>query len=94
MDLSKLTYSKEDSARTPADAPLNKATTENKDGSGMSETIKVPLAYRKTEGVLSTNLVFVLSGGEKRERDFLLELIRQCELRSLKVAFMSGNLQF
>ena len=56
MDLSKLTYSKEDSARTPADVPLHKATTENKDGSGMSETIQVPLAYRKTEGVLSTSL--------------------------------------
>lgn len=89
MDLSKLTYSKEDSARTPADVPLHKATTENKDGSGMSETIQVPLAYRKTEGVLSTSLIFVLSGGEKRERDFLLELIRQRELHSLKVAFMS-----
>ena len=89
MDLSKLTYSKEDSARTPADVPLHKATTENKDGSGMSEAIQVPLAYRKTEGVLSTSLVFVLSGGEKRERDFLLELIRQRELHSLKVAFMS-----
>ena len=48
MDLSKLTYSKEDSARTPADVPLHKATTENKDGSGISETIQVPLAYRKT----------------------------------------------
>ena len=89
MDLSKLTYSKEDSSRTPADIPLHKATTENKDGSGMSETIQVPLAYRKTEGVLSTSLIFVLSGGEKRERDFLLELIRQRELHSLKVAFMS-----
>ena len=89
MDLSKLTYSKEDSARTPADVPLHKATTENKDESGMSETIQVPLAYRKTEGVLSTSLIFVLSGGEKRERDFLLELIRQRELHSLKVAFMS-----
>lgn len=89
MDLSKLTYSKEDSARTPADVPLHKATTENKDGSGMSETTQVPLAYRKTDGVLSTSLVFVLSGGEKRERDFLLELIRQRELHSLKVAFMS-----
>ena len=55
----------------------------------MSETIQVPLAYRKTEGVLSTSLIFVLSGGEKRERDFLLELIRQRELHSLKVAFMS-----
>lgn len=52
MDLSKLTYSKEDSTRTPADVPLHKATTENKDESGMSETIQVPLAYRKTEGVL------------------------------------------
>ena len=31
----------------------------------------------------------MLSGGEKRERDFLLELIRQRELHSLKVAFMS-----
>ena len=91
MDLSKLTYSKEDSARTPADVPLHKATTENKDESGMSETIQVPLAYRKTEGVLSTSLIFVLSGGEKRERDFLLELIRQRELHSLKVAFMSEN---
>lgn len=89
MDLSKLTYSKEDSARTPADVPLHKATTENKDESGMSETIQVPLAYRKTEGILSTSLIFVLSGGEKRERDFLLELIRQRELHSLKVAFMS-----
>lgn len=89
MDLSKLTYSKEDSTRTPADVPLHKATTENKDESGMSETIQVPLAYRKTEGVLSTSLIFVLSGGEKRERDFLLELIRQRELHSLKVAFMS-----
>lgn len=89
MDLSKLTYSKEDSARTPADVPLHKATTENKNGSGMSESIQVPLTYRKTEGVLSTSLVFVLSGGEKRERDFLLELIRQRELHSLKIAFMS-----
>lgn len=57
MDLSKLTYSKEDSARTPADVPLHKATTENKDESGMSETIQVPLAYRKTEGILSTSLI-------------------------------------
>lgn len=89
MDLSKLTYLKEDSSRTPDDVPLHKAATENKDGSGMSEAIQVPLTYRKTEGVLSTSLVFVLSGGEKRERVFLLELIRQRELHSLKIAFMS-----
>ena len=49
----------------------------------------IELTYSKTDGILSTNLVFVLSGGEKREKDFLRELIRQRELNSLRVAFMS-----
>jgi hypothetical protein len=89
MDLSKLTYSKADSSRTPADTPLHKATMESKNESGMPETIQVPLAYKKPEGVFSTSFVFVLSGGEKRERDFLKELIQPRKLRSLKVAFMS-----
>ena len=45
--------------------------------------------YQKTEGFLSTNLVFVISGGEKSEKDFLRELIKQRDLHSLRVAFMS-----
>ena len=45
--------------------------------------------YQKTEGFLSTNLVFVISGGKKREKDFLRELIKQRDLHSLRVAFMS-----
>lgn len=43
-------------------------------------------AYQKPEGILSTSLIFVLSGGGK---DFLLELIKQRELNSLRVVFMS-----
>ena len=89
MDLSKLTYSKRDSNRAPADAPSHKVATGNKKESGTSETSNVPSAYQKAEGVLSTSLIFVLSGGEKREKDFLFELIRQRELHSLKVVFMS-----
>lgn len=90
MDLSKLTYSKGDSKRTPAEAPSYELTTESKEDGGTSVVVKkVPLAYRKEEGILSTNLVFVISGGEKREKDFLQELIRQRELHSLRVAFMS-----
>lgn len=42
-------------------------------------------AYQKPEGILSTSLIFVLSGG----KDFLLELIKQRELNSLRVVFMS-----
>ena len=90
MDLSKLTYSKGDSKRTPAEAPSHELTTESKEDGGTSVVVKkVPPAYRKEEGILSTSLVFVISGGEKREKDFLQELIRQRELHSLRVAFMS-----
>lgn len=88
MDLSKLTYSKSDSGKTPL-KPVPKTTIESNEGIGGSDVLKVSPAYSKTDGILSTNLVFVLSGGEKRERDFLLELIRQHERHSLKVAFMS-----
>lgn len=45
--------------------------------------------YMKTEGVMSYSIVCVISGGEKRERDFLLTLIRQQDLHSLRVAFIS-----
>ena len=88
MDLSKLTYSKSDSGKTPL-KPVPKTTIESNERIGGSDVLKVSPAYSKTDGILSTNLVFVLSGGEKREKDFLRELIRQRELHSLRVAFMS-----
>ena len=88
MDLSKLTYSKSHSGKTPL-KPVPKTTIESNEGIGGADVLKVSPAYSKTDGILSTNLVFVLSGGEKREKDFLRELIRQRELHSLRVAFMS-----
>lgn len=45
--------------------------------------------YEKTDGTLSYSIVCVISGGERKEKDFLRELIRQKELRSLRVAFVS-----
>lgn len=90
MDLSKLTYSKGDSKRTTVEAHSYELTTESKEYGRTSVVVKtVPPAYRKEEGILSSTLVFVISGGEKREKDFLQELIRQRELHSLRVAFMS-----
>lgn len=89
MDLSKLRYSKADSDRIPEDVPLHKTTMDSKDECESSETMQVSSAYRKAEEVFSTSLVFVLSGGEEREKDFLLELIRNRKLHSLRVAFLS-----
>lgn len=52
-------------------------------------TTPQPKGYGKTEGVMSYSIVCVISGGEKKERDFLRTLIRQKELHSLRVAFIS-----
>lgn len=88
MDLSKLTYSKSDSRKTPL-KPVPKTTIESNEEISGSGILKVSPAYSKADGILSTNLVFVLSGGEKREKDFFRELIKQRELHSLRVVFMS-----
>lgn len=88
MDLSKLTYTKGASGRVPNDyvqpTPDNGVSQQNH-----LDVSKIPSAYLKPEGVLSSNLVFVLSGGEKKEKDFLRELIKQRRLHSLRVVFMS-----
>lgn len=88
MDLSKLTYTKGTSERVPQEA-AQKSPAKRGDEEVSLEVPMVSPAYQKLDGVLSSNLVFVLSGGEKKEKDFLRELIRQRELHSLKVAFMS-----
>lgn len=88
MDLSKLTYSKNDSRLTP-EPPVLQPIAKNEEDGLVHKVSGVASAYQKSEGVLSTNLIFVLSGGEKKEKDFLRELILKRELRSLRVVFMS-----
>lgn len=45
--------------------------------------------YEKTDGVMSYGIICVISGGEKKECDFLCELIHQINLHSLRVVFIS-----
>lgn len=47
--------------------------------------------YKKTDGVLSYNIVCVISGGERKERDFLRLLIKQKKLHSLRIVFISKD---
>ena len=88
MDLSKLTYLKDGSRLVP-ERPVHRSLADNEKKSQVHEMSGVSSAYQKPEGILSTSLVFVLSGGEKKEKDFLRELIEQRGLHSLRVAFMS-----
>lgn len=49
----------------------------------------VPSMYSKSDGTLPYELVFVISGGAKRERDFLKVLIKGTGPSSLRVIFLS-----
>ena len=92
MDLSKLTYTKVTSEReenTPVQSVAIKRHRNVKSDSGLV----ISYSYQKADGVLPGNIIFVLSGGSKRQRDFLKILIKQKELLSLRVAFMSEKNQ-
>ena len=52
-------------------------------------TSGVPSMYSKSDGTLPYELVFVISGGTKRERDFLKVLINGTGPSSLRVIFLS-----
>lgn len=45
--------------------------------------------YEKNEGVFSYDIVYVISGGEHKEKVFLRELINRKNIRSLRVIFES-----
>lgn len=90
MDLSKLAYSKREPVLDLKE-PIQQGSMQKSSEDIVPFEIAVSSAYQKLEGELSSSLVFVLSGGEKRERDFLRELIRGGALHSLRVAFISKD---
>ena len=46
-------------------------------------------SYTKSEGMLSYNIICVISGGTERERDFLVELDKKHTFKSLDIIFIS-----
>ncbi len=49
----------------------------------------VPPGYSKPEGILSTSLLFIISGGTNTEYNFFKVLIKTTKIRSLRVIFKS-----
>ena len=89
MDLKHLKYEK-----TEGNAELKKSQTTShkiaqKKTSTASLSVKLPMGYEKEEPTLETNIIFVLSGGTKREKDYLGLLNGDRLVRRLKVAFFS-----
>lgn len=88
MKIEELRYSKSESSKnTPDDSPnFVKELDESVDvaGLGVEST-----DYTKGSPFLSTRIVFILSGGTKREKDYFKPLKTDRQIHSVKIAFRS-----
>ena len=88
MKIEELRYSKGESYRSIPDDSSN--FVKNNDGSvdiaglGVEET-----DYTKGSPFLSTRIIFILSGGTKREKDYFRPLKTDGQIHSVKIAFRS-----
>lgn len=89
MDLSKLKYLKTSIGLGPRSVDVG--VMPEKADAHKSLRVNLHPSYAKEDGVLSTALVLVLSGGTKRGSDFLKELRTRRALHSLRVLFVSKD---
>ncbi|MEE3416109.1 MAG: RloB domain-containing protein [Prevotella sp.] len=87
----KLTYNKQPGEKAlevehtyPTVLPLPQIATFTHDS-----YIQIPSSYKKEDGVLSYNLICVISGGTDRERTFLNELERKHTFKGVNLIFVS-----
>lgn len=92
MDMSKLSYGKA-APDLALREPRHVFSPKNEHDKKPVDEATVPEGYKKPEGKRSAALIFVISGGEVRERDFLKELIQRKRPHSLRVAFFSKEKQ-
>lgn len=86
----RLVYKKIDGKLDPISPNLLQEDWGGKNKSTITpENLDMSPLYRKGEGEFSYSLLCVISGGTKRERDFLKELIKGNKLSSLRVIFVS-----
>lgn len=101
MDFSKLSYKKDDSKidseisirhlinEELTDAEDRKPDVENSGTNNVITFSNVSSGYQKVDSFREPSLIFIISGGEKREKDFLKELISGKKSSVLKALFLS-----
>lgn len=89
MDLNKLRYSKTVAVKDMEahSDKTEKATVSEKDKS--LSVGKMSSDYLKGEATIETKIVFIISGGDKREKDYFKMLMKDRHIRRLKIAFVS-----
>ena len=89
----KLTYTRRSRELPPASEkvlPVSSEAMEPKSAALSSHGLS---GYEKSDGVFSYSIICVISGGERKEKDFLRLLIKQKELHALRVAFLTKERQ-
>ena len=89
MDLSKLRYSKTVAVKDieTHSNKTEKAAVSEKDQSLSVDNLSSD--YSKGEATIETKIVFIISGGDKREKDYFKMLMKDRHIRRLKIAFIS-----
>ncbi len=90
MEIRKLTYSKSDGTIDefhPAAKEMSVVPANNEDNQALERSeISLSADYQKSDGTISATILFVLSGGEERERKYLKPLDN---MKRMVVAFAS-----
>lgn len=89
MDLNKLRYSKTVAVK---DMEVHSDKTEKAAVSEKDKSLsvgKMSSDYLKGEATIETKIVFIISGGDKREKDYFKMLMKDRHIRRLKIAFVS-----
>ena len=93
MDLSKLQYSKSLSDRDIGKLTCNRNKEADSEYKSALPTGKLSSDYSKGEATVETRIVFIISGGDKREKDYFKMLMKDRHVRRLKIAFVSKKSQ-
>ena len=89
MDLNKLRYSKTVAVK---DMEAHSDKTEKAAVSEKDKSLsvgKMSSDYLKGEATIEAKIVFIISGGDKREKDYFKMLMKDRHIRRLKIAFVS-----
>lgn len=94
MDLKRLKYSKSEGTVEPRQEEHVTSTKEGQQISPLAPDItKFIVNYSKEEPTVETKIVFVISGGEDKEKNYFHLLQKDKNIRRLKVAFSSKKNQ-
>lgn len=89
MDLSKLKYSKNEAGKDMPIKPSPSQSADEGEVKPLSEGLVLSVGYAKEEPTVETQIIFVISGGAKREKDYFKQIMKDRKIKRLKIAFTS-----